>query len=171
MAANDAILGVVQFVAEDAQNGQQLIVNGLSASILATTTANAVPYMMFPSAYRFFSPPTGTQVFAAAKLVVPPQGFLIVKIRPTVASKTLDSTGSTSGFVRLTLLEQDLSQPKKDPIIRTLTEADRNTSRLADDPTFSSSLTVFNEAYAFQPGNGRAWLQAGPQNIDFRTTA
>lgn len=171
MAANDAILGVVQFVAESAQGGSTPIVNGLPASQLATTTANAIPYLMFPDAYRYFQPPAGTAVYSGKKVVIPPQGFLIVKLRATAASKAFDSTGSTSGFVRLTVLEQDLSTPKSDPITRILTEADRNTARLADDPTFSSSVSVFNEAYAFQPGNGRAWLMAGPQNIDFRTTA
>lgn len=171
MAANDQILGVVQPVAESAQGSQTPIHNGLPASLLATTTVNAVPYVMFPEAYRYFQPPAGTQVFACKKVVIPPQGFLIIKIRATVASKAFDTTGSTSGFVRLAVLEQDLSIPSSDPITRILTEADRNTTRLADDPTFSSSTAVFNEAYAFQPGNGRAWLLAGPQNIDFRTTA
>lgn len=171
MAANDQILGTVQYVVESAQGAQSPVHNGLDAKTLSTTTASQVPYLMFDGAYRFFSPPAGTQVFACKRVIVPPQGFLLIKLRSTVASKAFDSTGSTSGFVRITVLEQDLSLPASDPVTRQLSEADRNTTRLADDPTFSSSVAVFNEAYAFQPGNGRAWLIAGPQNLDFRTTA
>lgn len=168
MAANDNIAGVVQTVAEDSQNGQSLIINGLATAVLSAT---ATPYVMPAIGYRYFQPPAGTQVFGADQKVVPPQGFLLVKVRANTASKAFDSVGSTSGFIRLSVLEQDLTNLKKDPITRTLTEVDRNTSRVPDDLTWSSSTSVFNEAYAFQPGNGRAWIQAGPFGADFRTTA
>lgn len=168
MAANDHIIGIVQTVAEDSQSGQQLIVGGLSTEILDDT---ATPYVMAPIGYKFFAPPTGTQVFGAAERVVPPQGFLLVKVRANTASKAFDSIGSTSGALRLSVLEQDLTNLKKDPVTRTLTEVDRNTTRVPDDLTWSSSTAVYNEAYAFQPGNGRAWIQSGPFAADFRTTA
>lgn len=170
MAANDPIVGTLLFASETAQR-QQTVLGYLDATLAKTTTATAVPYMMFPKAFQYFQIAPGTQVFKSQQIPIQPQGFLIVKIRPTAASKTLDSTGSTSGFVKLTVLEQDLANRNSEPITRILTDADRNTSRLPDDPAFPNSTSVFSEAYAFQPGNGLAWLFAGPQNLDLRTTA
>src|ERR1041385_6489751 len=133
MAANDQLLGTMLFAAESAQR-EQAVLGYLDLKLASTTTATAVPYMMFPEAYAYFQIAPGTQVFKTKKLPIPPFGFLIVKLRPTAASKTLDSTGSTSGFVKLTVLEQDLANKGADPITRVLTEADRNSTRIPDDP-------------------------------------
>lgn len=160
MAANDQIACSARFAYQTVTDDVIPLVDAVHYTMLDETDPKT---SVFVNGGR---PNGGGILVRSAPRWVRPGEYLLVQIKPT-ATKTLDSTGSTSGVLIIGILVKDHVTGATRP--RFLTEADRNTTRVPDDG--SKTADLWNDAYAFLVPNGQSWQLFGLWRADFRTTA
>jgi hypothetical protein len=163
------ILGDVQFVQESATGDQNILAQAINVNAIDSTTPNNRTRLDVPTslpAQRLApSPSTGRTVQGLVNYAIQANGFLLAKFKNAAASTAL-VTASASTIISLSIVVNDLTLANGDPgkfRVRTLRVADRNTNRVADNPTLVN--TQFRDLVAFQCPTGQAWLMHGDHQM------
>lgn len=160
MAANDAIAGVSQIMRQTRSRDRRLVIGPQAITDLDETAVATQTFI------NGGAPANAGRTIMSAPEVFGPGERVVIQVKSN-ATKTLDTTGSTSGLFVIQVLCKDINTGAR--YQKTLVEGDRNTAELADDPILTAS--VFGDAYHFVVPDGEAWQLFGKWQFDARTTA
>lgn len=165
MAANDQIKCVARILRQVRSGARMLVVGDVDYTKLDETDPKTQVYIDGHQA-----PVGGGHIVPSSKATNAYNDgeAVVIQVKNRMGSnKTLDSTGSTSGLLILSVFVRDLATGEG--FFRTLTEADRDTAVVPDDPTVVNG--AYSDAYGFTVSAGERWQVAGLFQADFRTTA
>lgn len=159
--------GVLRVLAETPSGDQEVLVASIRTEPLSTTTiaqrARLDVQESVTAQRKAPTPTNGRPIVDVHRHIVPEDGFVIVQHKSDAAD-THDPDDALAKC-NLSVLQRDLTK-RGTPLeyrMRTLTVADRDTTRIADDQVLST--TSFVGIYAFKVPTGMQWMLHGEQEI------
>lgn len=162
MAADDQIKCSVQILRHTRSNQRILVQGPIDYSLLDETSPEKIVYL------NGGSPDGGGFTYHTPNVAFESGEYIIVQVKNrNTSSKTLDSTGSSSGLLVMGVrkLDKNTGTVYADMV----TEADRSTDLFADDPACPSAK--WQDGYAIKVPDGERWSLYGLLQANLRTTA
>lgn len=152
--------GLIRFYSESSVGDRTILIDGIRSELISSNTAIAsrhrldIPDSMIAQR-KSPTPSTGRPVTPVQFKVIPQNGRLVIAHKSDAAD-----IADTSDFtVNLSVVARDLTIPVSQPgafRLKPLTLADRDTDRVADDPSFST--TAYVDVLAFKVPTGQEWI-------------
>lgn len=164
-AAEEA--GLLRFYVESALGDREVLVDSVRTEPLSTTTiasrtrvdvaGSMVAQGISPT------PSTGRPVLHINKHIITSNGYLVVAHKSDAAD-ILDSDDALAKC-NISIVARDLTKvgTPQEFRLRQLSKADRDQTRVTDDPTLSTSSFV--DVYAFKVPTGQEWMMHGEHEL------